>query len=60
MSRINFTPGEEKELLQILERYLPDLEREMADTERKEFRQELKKREVMMIDLIKRLKTVVD
>jgi hypothetical protein len=60
MSRINFTPGEEKELLQILERYLPDLEREMADTERKEFRQELKKREMMMIDLIKRLKVVVD
>jgi hypothetical protein len=60
MSRINFTPGEEKELLQILERYLPDLEREMADTERKEFRQELKKREVMMRDLIKRLKAVVD
>jgi len=60
MSRINFTPREEKELLQILERYLPDLEREMADTERKEFRQELKKREVMMIDLIKRLKAVVD
>ena len=60
MSRINFTTGEEKELLQILERYLPDLEIEMADTERKEFRQELKKREVMMIDLIKRLKAVVD
>jgi hypothetical protein len=60
MSRINFTPGEEKELLQILERYLPDLEREMADTERKEFRQELKKREVMMIDFIKRIKAVVD
>jgi hypothetical protein len=60
MSRINFAPREEKELLQILERYLPDLEREMADTERKEFRQELKKREVMMRDLIKRLKTVVD
>jgi hypothetical protein len=60
MSKINFTSEEEKELLQILERYLPDLEREMADTERKEFRQELKKREVMMIDLIKRLKAVVD
>ena len=60
ISRINFTLGEGKELLQILERYLPDLEREMADTERKEFRQELKKREVMMRDLIKRLKTVVD
>jgi len=30
MSRINFTPGEEKKLLQILERYLPDLEREIG------------------------------
>jgi hypothetical protein len=60
MSKINLTIKEEEELLRILERYLPDLEREMADTERKEFRQELKKREVMMIDLIKRLKAVVD
>jgi predicted HTH domain antitoxin len=60
MSTITFTPREEKELLQILERYLSDLEREMADTDRKEFRQELKKRGVIMKDLIKRLKAVVD
>ena len=59
MSRIDLTPVEEKELLEILERYLPDLEREMADTERKEFRAELKKREVFMHDLISRLKAVV-
>ena len=56
MSRINFTPGEEKELLQILERYLPDLEREMADTDSKKFLHALEERAVIMKDLIKRLK----
>ena len=56
MSKINLTPEEEKELLQILERYLPDLEREMADTDRKEFLHALKERAVTMRDLIKRLK----
>ena len=60
MSRINFTPDEENELLQILERYLPDLEIEIADTDRKEFRAELKKREVLMVELIKRLKAIVN
>jgi hypothetical protein len=59
MSRINFTPEEENELLQILERYLPELQTEMADTDRKEFRTELKKRIVIMEDFIKRLKAVV-
>jgi hypothetical protein len=59
MSRINLTPADEEELLQILERYLPDLEIEMADTDSKEFHRELKAREVIMKDLIKRLKAVV-
>jgi hypothetical protein len=59
MSRINFTPEEEKELLQILERYLPELQTEMADTDRKEFRAELKKRIVIMEDFIKRLKAAI-
>lgn len=58
MSRINFTPKEEEELLQILERYLPDLEIEIADTDRKDFRHALQDREVMMKDFIKRLKAV--
>lgn len=57
MSKLNLTPEEEKELLEILERYLPDLQMEIADTERREFRQELKKRETIMTDFIKRLKT---
>jgi hypothetical protein len=59
MSRINLSPAEEGELLQILERYLPDLEIEMADTDRREFHHALKAREVIMKDLIKRLKAVV-
>jgi hypothetical protein len=56
MSRINLTPKEEEELLRILERYLPDLEREMADTDRKELLHALEERAAIMRDLIKRLK----
>jgi hypothetical protein len=59
MSRINMTPKEEEELLQILERYLPDLEREMSDTDRKEFLHALQERATIMKDLIKRLKAIV-
>jgi hypothetical protein len=56
MAKINLTPREEGELLQILERYLPDLEREMSDTDRKEFLHALEERAAIMRDLIKRLK----
>lgn len=56
MSKFNLTLREEEELLLILERYLPDLEREMADTDRKDFLHELEKRAAIMRDLIKRLK----
>ena len=56
MSKINLTPKEEEELLRILERYLPDLEREMADTDNKKFLHALKERAFIMRDLIKRLK----
>ena len=58
MSRINLTPSEENELLQILERYLPELETEMADTDSKDFRHALQERVVFMKDLIKRLKAL--
>jgi len=56
MDRLHLTEQEEGELLTVLERYLPDLESEIANTDRKEFRKELKEREVFMADLIKRLK----
>ena len=50
------TQEEENELLLILERYLPDIQMEIANTDSKEFRRELKEREVFMNDLIARLK----
>ncbi|MBP7340716.1 MAG: hypothetical protein PHG54_00685 [Smithellaceae bacterium] len=56
MDRLHLTQQEEGELLMILERYLPDLRQEIANTDRKEFRKELKDREVFMAELIERLK----
>jgi len=56
MDKLHLTPQEENELLLILERYLPDLQLEIANTDNKEFRKELKNREAFMIDLIGRLK----
>jgi uncharacterized small protein (DUF1192 family) len=56
MSKITLTIKEEEEMLRILERYLPDLEREMADTDSKKFLHELEERAAIMRDLIKRLK----
>jgi hypothetical protein len=56
MGKLDLTPQEESELLLILERYLPELEIEMANTDSTEFRKSLKQREVFMKSLIKRLK----
>jgi hypothetical protein len=56
MDRLHLTEREEGELLTILERYLPDLVYEIANTDRKEFRKELQEREVFMAELISRLK----
>jgi hypothetical protein len=56
MGKLNLTAQEEDEMLLILERYLPDLESEIANTDSKEFRKQLKNREVFMKDLIARLK----
>lgn len=56
MDKLQLEPQEEGELLMILERYLPDLKSEIANTDRKEFRKELKDREIFMEKLISRLK----
>jgi len=56
MEKLHLTSQEEDELLLILERYLPDLKSEIANTDSKEFRRQLKDREVFMVDLIARLK----
>jgi hypothetical protein len=57
MDKLLLTSQEEDELLLILARYLPDLESEIAKTDNKEFRRQLKEREVFMKDLIARLKS---
>jgi hypothetical protein len=56
MEKLHLTSQEEDELLLILERYLPDIKSEIANTDSKEFRKQLKDREVLMADLIARLK----
>lgn len=56
MEKLHLTSQEEDELLLILERYLPDLKIEIANTDSKEFRKQLKDREAFMVDLIARLK----
>jgi hypothetical protein len=56
MSKLELTPDEEKELLAILERYYHDLRVEVVNTDDREFRRFLRKREEFMSDLINRLK----
>jgi hypothetical protein len=56
MSKLELTPDEEKELLAILERYYHDLRVEIVNTDDREFRRFLRKREEFMSGLINRLK----
>ena len=56
MSKLELTPDEEKELLAILERYYHDLRIEVVNTDDREFRRFLRKREEFMSGLINRLK----
>ena len=56
MSKLELTPDEEKELLAILERYIYDLRVEIVNTDDREFRRFLRKREGFLSDLINRLK----
>jgi len=56
MSKLELTPDEEKELLAILERYHHDLRVEIVNTDDREFRRFLRKREEIMSGLINHLK----
>lgn len=56
MSNVELTPDEQKELLAILERYRHDLRIEIVNTDDREFRRFLRKREEFIFDLINRLK----
>jgi hypothetical protein len=55
MPQIELTPQETEMLRDILVRYLPELRREIADTDKKEFRRYLQGMEVFMNDFIQRL-----
>jgi hypothetical protein len=57
MSKLNLTPEEEAKVLEILERYLPELEKETVHTNNKELRRFFKEREAFMQDLMRRLKS---
>ena len=56
MAKLELTPDEEKELLAVLERYRHDLRVEIVNTDDREFRRFLRKREEFLHDLINRLK----
>ena len=53
--QIELTPQEAEMLRDILVRYLPELRREIADTDKKEFRRFLQKMEGFIDDFIQRL-----
>ena len=55
MPQIELTPQEAEKLREILVRYRPELRREIADTDKKEFRHFLQGLEVFMNDFIQRL-----
>lgn len=56
MSVLEMTTEEHEALLEILERYYPDLRREIVNTDDREFRRALRQREAIMKELIQRLK----
>jgi len=57
MPALELTVEEHEALLEILERYYPDLRREIVNTDDREFRRALKHRETIMKVIIERLKT---
>lgn len=56
MTALSLTPEEREVLQQVLERFHYNLRVEIVNTDNREFRRELKKREVVLQDLIDRLK----
>jgi len=57
MGKLNLTQEEEDKILEILERYLPELEHEAVHTDSKELRKFFMERKAFMQDLMKRLKS---
>jgi hypothetical protein len=57
MSKLNLTPEEETKVLEILERYLPELENETVHTDNKDLRKFFMERKEFMKELMRRLKS---
>jgi len=57
MSKLNLTPEEEMKVLEILERYLPELESETVHTDNKTLRKFFMERKEFMKELMRRLKS---
>jgi hypothetical protein len=57
VSKLNLTPAEEQKLLELLERYAPELEMEIANTDDSKLHKYLKERHVFMMEILKRLKS---
>jgi hypothetical protein len=57
MSKLNLTPEEEVKVLEILERYLPELESETVHTDNKALRKFFMERKAFMQELMRRLKS---
>jgi hypothetical protein len=55
MIRIELTESEAATLQDVLDSYLSDLRMEIADTDRMDFREELKKRKTVLEDVLGRL-----
>ena len=55
MTHLELKPEETGMLREVLESYLSDLRLEVGDTKKKSFREELKKKEVFLKDVLKRL-----
>jgi len=55
MSKLDLTREEEKMLLEILERYYPNMRREVVNTDDREYRRALKQQETFMKEMIDRL-----
>ena len=57
MGKLNLTPEEENKVLEILERYLPELENETVHTNNKDLRKFFMERKAFMQELMRRLKS---
>lgn len=57
MPTLNLSSEQAETLAQVLEDYISDLRMEIADTDSQEFRDDLKKKELFLKDLLRQLGT---